>query len=74
MNTLPTRLEAERSAVAATLAELQDQLYKAGRDGRSNQEIELLRGEVIAALDRREALDRLIGTRCSEEQSPEAES
>jgi hypothetical protein len=61
-------LETERDAVAAKLAAVQDQLYLAGRDGRSQQEIERLRGQVLAALDRREALDSLICAMCSEKQ------
>ncbi len=68
MNTLRRKLETEREAVAAKLAAVQDQLYLAGRDGRSQQEIERLRGQVLAALDRREALDRLICAMCSEKQ------
>jgi hypothetical protein len=61
-------LEAEREAAVVKLAELQDQLYRAGLAQAPQKEITALRSSVLAALAFREGLDRLLsrGTSVSE--------
>jgi hypothetical protein len=69
-----SQLETERNAVVAKLVAVQDQLYQAGRDGASQPEIERLRGQVFAALGRRDKSDRLIRAMYDDEQTLEAGS
>jgi hypothetical protein len=56
----PLAVVAKRDAVARKLSGLQDALYTAGLDGENPEEVERLRGQVLATLNERETLDRLI--------------
>ena len=65
MSTTKRKLEAKREAAVAKLAELQDELYRAGLAQASQKEISALRSSVLAALALREGLDRLLSRRAS---------